>query len=409
MQKNQPSHSGFTLIELLVTVTIISVLAVVVVLTLNIPEMLRQSRDESRLADMKTLNGAIGLYLNEFPNGSLGSTSTIYISLPDKTLSGNQTSTCASLGLATAPTGYVYQCTSPQSIRDVDGTGWMPVNLKQLSTGSPIGSLPVDPSNTSSTNLFYTYSTDGSSYVFTALPESQKQKQVLSLNPQIPNYPDVMAQGSDVTVSPLFSATGLMGYWPFDEGSGTTTSDISGLGHNGALGGGTMPAWQASTNCKVGNSCLYFNTNYVQMVNAGFVTTNGHTLMAWINPTVLAVNTNIFASFGLPYISFHASGNRPFTSASITGQKSINGVTPISVGTWYLVAGTYDNATLKLYVNGILDTSLATSGPDGIGATLCVGAHSCSSYWTNGIVDDVRAYNRALSASEIQEIYNAEK
>ena len=165
-------RTGFTLVELLITIAIISIISIVVVMTLNPPEMLRQARDGSRLADMKTLNGVVGLYLNEFPNGGLGSNSTIYVSLPDKTLSGNATSTCASLGLPTPPTGYIYQCTSPQSYRDVDGTGWMPVNLKQMAEGSPIGDLPIDPSNVSSTGLYYMYATDGASYVFTAIPES---------------------------------------------------------------------------------------------------------------------------------------------------------------------------------------------------------------------------------------------
>jgi type II secretory pathway pseudopilin PulG len=52
-------RSAFTLIELLVVIAITEILSVVVMLTLNPAELLRQSRDSTRIADMGTLNTAV--------------------------------------------------------------------------------------------------------------------------------------------------------------------------------------------------------------------------------------------------------------------------------------------------------------------------------------------------------------
>jgi type II secretory pathway pseudopilin PulG len=55
-------RSAFTLIELLVVIAITEILSVVVMLTLNPAELLRQSRDSTRIADMGTLNTALGIF-----------------------------------------------------------------------------------------------------------------------------------------------------------------------------------------------------------------------------------------------------------------------------------------------------------------------------------------------------------
>jgi hypothetical protein len=304
------------------------------VLTINIPELLKQSRDSSRLSDLKTLNGAVSLYLNELPGGNLGSSSTIYVSLPDKTISGNATSTCTSLGLPTAPTGYNYQCTSLQSYRDVDGTGWMPVNLAQLSSGSPISVLPVDPTNQTSTNLYYTYATNGGSYVFTAIPESQKQKQALAKNLQVPNYPDVIAQGTDVTINPLFSGNGLVGYWPLDEGTGTTAMDISGNNNSGMWNGTTTGTSGYYSLGKIGpwGGAFDGSSDYIAATTTGINVSAGgaNTVTFWMN---LKVNTGKVI-FSLGTFNYHLQSA---TCAGINNNGTVYGGSSPPTGQWVYV------------------------------------------------------------------------
>jgi prepilin-type N-terminal cleavage/methylation domain-containing protein len=132
MNKNT---KGFTLIELLVVIAIIAILSVTVVLTLNPAELLRQARDATRVADLGTLRTALGTYLADV------STAVLADDYAECYVGG--VSPGSNCGFSTSFT----QVTSTD--RDVDGTGWLPVDFTDISSGSPIGTLPVDPTNTS--------------------------------------------------------------------------------------------------------------------------------------------------------------------------------------------------------------------------------------------------------------------
>jgi Concanavalin A-like lectin/glucanases superfamily len=87
----------------------------------------------------------------------------------------------------------------------------------------------------------------------------------------------------------------------------------------------------------------------------------------------------------------------------------------VNTGTWYLLTGVYDATAAKvdLYENGFLVASQPTgsytptygSGYDvGVGAGVYSGA---GGYFLSGTLDDARVYNRALSASEVRDLYLA--
>ena len=138
-------NSGFTLIELLVVIAIIAILAVVVVLTLNPAQLLAQSRDANRVSDMATLTSALNLYTTDQAGAStfnLGNASNTYISKYDP----NASSTCGSLGLPSFTSGS-WACSTSSTYRQTNSNGWIPVNFWNISAGSPLGNLPVDPVN----------------------------------------------------------------------------------------------------------------------------------------------------------------------------------------------------------------------------------------------------------------------
>lgn len=148
---------GFTLIELLIVVGITVVLATVVVMTLNPVEILKQSRDAKRLSEIESIDGAIEFSFSQNLSLNIGAPNIIYISLPDTD------PTCG--GYPDLPrldtVSWSYRCASPENYRNIDSTGWLPINFASLPT-SPFTSLPVDPVNDDSRGLYYAYVTGGS-------------------------------------------------------------------------------------------------------------------------------------------------------------------------------------------------------------------------------------------------------
>src|ERR1700685_1621732 len=135
-------RSGFTLIELLVVIAIIAVLAVIVILTLNPAALLQQARDANRLSDLSTINSAMNLYATDVAT-SLGSASLQAMSVPDPTATSTAGDQCQGLSLPSTATSTSWQCAATSSYKTVAGSGWIPINFKNISSGSPLGSLPV--------------------------------------------------------------------------------------------------------------------------------------------------------------------------------------------------------------------------------------------------------------------------
>ena len=149
---------GFTLLELLIVIAILAVLATVAVLVINPVEYLRQARDSQRVGDLAAVKGAIDLYLTT-------------VATPDLTagVPGNAARCMA----GTANPFAITPCTI-NTVRTVDGTGWVLVNFGLLSGGSPLTVLPQDPTN--SATYFYAYAANetANTYELNAKLESVK-------------------------------------------------------------------------------------------------------------------------------------------------------------------------------------------------------------------------------------------
>jgi prepilin-type N-terminal cleavage/methylation domain-containing protein len=162
------THKGFTLIELLIVIGIISVLTVAVILTLNPQELLRQSRDASRLSDTQTLNRAIALYLTGVTTPQLAlSYTTCYMSQVTTGVAPRCGGRFAATTLMSGTTTAL-----------VNGTGWLPINFNQLSSGAPLGNLPLDPVNDTAFGYYYAYAANQTPLTFelNAHMESNKYK-----------------------------------------------------------------------------------------------------------------------------------------------------------------------------------------------------------------------------------------
>jgi type II secretory pathway pseudopilin PulG len=219
------NNKSFTLVELLIVIGILAILTAAVIVVLNPAELLQQSRDSKRLQDLSSLESTINLAESLHPDIDLGTASTVYISVP------SDESDCSDLGLPTLPTTYNYACVSEDNLYNTDGTGWIPINFQdtELAGVITLSSLPTDPTNTTSTGLYYTY-IPGGSYELTAILESDKYRSITADDGG--DSFSVYEKGTDLVLSP-YSDSGLVGYRPFEEGSGTSVLDGSGNNYTG--------------------------------------------------------------------------------------------------------------------------------------------------------------------------------
>src|SRR5690606_18753071 len=288
------NKSSFTLVELLIVIGILAILSAAVVIIIQPQERLREARDSQRIQELSSLERTIQLLESQVLNLSLGNAQTVYVSVPDSS------SSCANLGLPSLPAGYSYACSSTANYRKTNGTGWIPVNFQSSSIGT-LATLPIDPINTTSTGLYYTY-IPGGSFELNGIMESAKKRADTSLHKK--NLPGVIAKGNDLALNPLYNTQGLVGYWTFDEGSGTTANDSSGNNNTGTLTNG--PTWQSGTSCKVGG-CLSFDgsNDNVVITNQAYINDLGkvdvsYSISFWVNSA--SSGTSISEKWiGIPY------------------------------------------------------------------------------------------------------------
>lgn len=229
----------------------------------------------------------------------------------------------------------------------------------------------------------------------------------------------VTAMAIFVDISSADIDYGLIAYWKFDEGSGSTANDSSGNGNDGIIYGAM---W---TSGKIGNALNFDGINdWVDIPDD--ISPEHITLEAWIYPTGFDDSAG---DQGNPIITKETGRGTPpwsesfawrlritprmhklqlqcFTPTGAGGGSAVS-ETALEMGEWFHVAGTYDGIQTRVYINGNLEGSytspinelLVTSNlPTGIGHL-----PNWSVQWFQGIMDEARVYSRALTEGEIAE------
>lgn len=110
-----------------------------------------------------------------------------------------------------------------------------------------------------------------------------------------------------------------------------------------------------------------------------------------------------------PHLSSRRFGFILKTGSNSWGNDFVTSSTSLQLNTWYFVVGVREGNLVKIYVNGNLEgTDVGSSSPINYGATpnASIGQKdNLSASWFKGVIDDVRIYKRALSASDIQTLY----
>jgi concanavalin A-like lectin/glucanase superfamily protein/chitobiase/beta-hexosaminidase-like protein/parallel beta helix pectate lyase-like protein/uncharacterized protein DUF6298/collagenase-like protein with putative collagen-binding domain/uncharacterized protein DUF1565 len=214
------------------------------------------------------------------------------------------------------------------------------------------------------------------------------------------------------TIPPIDGVSpGLVAHWKFDEGMGTSASDASGNGNTATLVNG--PSWSTGT---VGKA-LYFDgvdDNLVVATSSSLNLSGSFTLSAWVNPASMSTDFRSILVKNYTYYLYASvagycgSGNPLGGFSGGSDHNTVCQASPLPVNTWTYLALTYDGATLTLYRNGAAVAGAAVSGaPSSTTETLQIGASQYGEYF-QGRIDEVRIYNKALTATEIQASYESQ-
>jgi len=195
----------------------------------------------------------------------------------------------------------------------------------------------------------------------------------------------------------------LVAWWKLDEGGGTTVVDWSGHGNHGTLNGD--PQW--TDGYDVGALDLDGTGDYVDFADTSGLPagTSARTMCGWGKTNTIAAGWRWIAAYGTGATSqamFIGINGSDLYGGGYGDDVLLSGFWKVDV--WHHICLTYDGTTATLYADGIqvasqvktwdLSLSLAHVGRQ---------VNTAAEFW-DGLVDDVRIYNKALTAEEIQQV-----
>ena len=210
---------------------------------------------------------------------------------------------------------------------------------------------------------------------------------------------------------------GLLGYWKLDEGRGPTAYDVSGNGNSGTLT--SSPIWSTSVPTSpaipiddAGSLSFNGTSQYVSLGNPAALNFAGQvTLAAWVNVAAIDGTRNILAhGYDASTEVYLRINNSSYEIGSWNGPTyaASYAVPGSDIGNWVHLVGVYDGTTWRLYRNGSeVDSTVSATGALTVASNWAIGARGDgTSRWFSGKIDDVRIYNRGLSANEVVALYN---
>lgn len=211
--------------------------------------------------------------------------------------------------------------------------------------------------------------------------------------------------------------TGLTTWLKMDDGSGTTAVDSSGSGNSATTAGG--PSWASG---HIGTGSLSFDGSDDRARISPGVSVTTFTLSSWFKTSNGAQSTwrtilnkqnggdwsqrNYWFGLSAGYCSNYGELIILYSVGGTGDVGRLCSGVRLDDNSWHHGAATYDGTTLKIYVDGVLAGSQTVSAPDQVSNDTYVGMYGDGSTLAfPGNLDDVRIYNRALSGSDISDLY----
>jgi len=208
--------------------------------------------------------------------------------------------------------------------------------------------------------------------------------------------PKAPGGGGDITDS-------LRAWWKFDDGSGTTAVDNEGNTYPGTLEGSTIPTW---TTGHIDGGLDFPDTDSSVNFGGSLLGTGDKSVSCWINFDNLPG-----AVCGVLADSKFAMGVNSGGAVVVTGDGGVttaNGAASITTASWHFICATVTSAgTCNIYVNGALSgTANQATGTPSTSAFNFEAGSSVSAIGGDYKMDDVRIYDRILSAAEVDQIWD---
>jgi len=198
---------------------------------------------------------------------------------------------------------------------------------------------------------------------------------------------------------------GIVGWWKFNGNA----NDSSGNGNNGSIAGAALTTGATSAPNTAYTFAASASTQVITFNSAGSIA-NNLTVSAWVRPTSYPTERSTIAEGIDPYsyyISLATDGSlQSYRYGTDPGGYHSSGAGTVPLNTWTNVVIAWDASSVKLYVNGVLRTTVATTGTGLVGSRIIVGAESTARQFI-GAIDDVRVFNRTLPAADVTKIYSS--
>ena len=223
---------------------------------------------------------------------------------------------------------------------------------------------------------------------------------------------DIVAPDSATTYTARFvrdsapPVPGLVAAYGFDEATGLTVGDRSPSGNTGTISGATR-----ALAGRFGGGLSFDGVNdWVTVPDAPSLDlTTGMTLEGWVRPTAGGSSWRTLIlkeqAGNLIYgLYSNEDSARPSGHVFVGGgDRDTRGTAPVALNAWTHLASTYDGSVLRLFVNGVQVSTRALAGPIAASTgALRIGGNAVWPEWFQGLIDEVRVYNRALTPAEIQ-------
>ncbi len=201
---------------------------------------------------------------------------------------------------------------------------------------------------------------------------------------------------------------GLVGYWKFDEGTGQTASDSSGMNNTGTLI--YQPPWVAG---RFGKAVRMQTLDHAVQVPTNRMSLSGGTITMWAYPTSFpSVDQFLFGHVAGGWanrIQIYTSNTNGALGVGVgDSHTKSKGIYNLPMNSWTHIALTWNGSNYVAYVNGTQRATGTYTGLSTLNSYADIGntgMRSDSREAFMGSVDDVRIYNRALTSSEIASVY----